>query len=143
MFLNDGGGVATEVQQGKRGLILVLQLTGPWGNLGERKEKPQGSIVYLCMTGWVGKEFGMMSKARVYEKVREIPRSQRYINRPSLEEIFRNTKKNKGRRNTGIAEAVGRWGYSQRGVADHLGLHYSTVSRLVKEGNFKISRLKT
>ena len=85
----------------------------------------------------------LIGYVRGYEKVREIPRSQRYINRPSLEEIFKNTKKNKGRRNTGIAEAVGRWGYSQREVADHLGLHYSTVSRLVKEGNFKISRLKT
>lgn len=85
----------------------------------------------------------LVGYVRRYGEVREIPKSQRYVNRPSLEEIFRNKKGEKRRRNTGIAEAVGRWGYSQREVADHLGLHYSTVSRLVKEGNFKISRLKT
>ena len=30
-----------------------------------------------------------------------------------------------------------------REVANHLGLHYSTASRLVKEGDLKISKLKT
>jgi transposase len=43
----------------------------------------------------------------------------------------------------GIADAVTRWGYSEREVANHLGLHYSTVSRLINEGNAKISKLKT
>ena len=28
-------------------------------------------------------------------------------------------------------------------MADYLGLHYSTVSRLINEGNLKIPKLKT
>jgi predicted XRE-type DNA-binding protein len=31
-------------------------------------------------------------------------------------------------------EAVERYGYSQKDVADYLGVHYSTVSRMVNKG---------
>ena len=71
---------------------------------------------------------------RGYEESKEIPRGQRYLGRPGLkglfpEEIIRNRKM----RDEGIAQAVGELGYSQREVADYLGLHYSTLSRLMKE----------
>jgi transposase len=63
------------------------------------------------------------------------------VNRPSLEDIFedifKDVKRERVKRNREIADAVERWGYSQKEVADHLGLHYSTVSRLIKEGNLK------
>ena len=36
-------------------------------------------------------------------------------------------------RNERIAKAVGDWGYSQREVADYLRLHYSILSRIIKE----------
>jgi len=59
-------------------------------------------------------------------------------------EIFSRIQKGKeAKRNREIADAVDRWGYSQKEVADHLGLHYSTVSRLINEGNLNISKLKT
>ena len=74
---------------------------------------------------------------RRYEEVKEIPKGQRYMNRPSLGDIFKDTKRERGKRNREIADAVDRWGYSQKEVADHLGLHYSTVSRLINEGNLK------
>lgn len=74
---------------------------------------------------------------RGYEEVIEIPKSQRYVTRPSLGEIFEDAEGVKQRRDAGIAEAVMRWGYSEREVANHLGLHYSTVSRLIKEGHAK------
>jgi REP element-mobilizing transposase RayT len=74
---------------------------------------------------------------RGYEEVIEIPKSQRYVTRPSLGEIFKNAEGGKQRRDVGIAEAVMRWGYSEREVANHLGLHYSTVSRLINEGHVK------
>ncbi|MCP4252520.1 MAG: helix-turn-helix domain-containing protein, partial [Candidatus Scalindua sp.] len=35
-------------------------------------------------------------------------------------------------RNIRISEAVYEYGYRQREVADHLGIHYSTISRLLK-----------
>lgn len=62
----------------------------------------------------------------------EIPRGQRYINRPSLATIFKKVKGSKAARNKGIIEAVYRHAYSQREVAEYLGLHYSTVSVAVK-----------
>jgi len=80
---------------------------------------------------------------RGHEGIREIPKGQRYVNRPDLTEIFKNTRGDKPKRDIGITEAVLRWGYSEREVANHLGLHYSTVSRLINEGNLKISKLKT
>ena len=64
-----------------------------------------------------------------YEEMAEIPRSQRYLSRPKLEKLF-DGKLIKTNRNTAIVQAVHRHGYSQREVADFLGLHYATVSRI-------------
>jgi REP element-mobilizing transposase RayT len=85
----------------------------------------------------------LIDYVRGYEEVKEIPKGQRYVNRPSLGDIFKDAKRERGKRNREIADAVDRWGYSQKEVADHLGLHYSTISRLINEGNLNISKLKT
>jgi DNA-binding NtrC family response regulator len=78
-----------------------------------------------------------------YNQVKEIPRNQRYMNRPALEEIFKNTKERREKRNNGIFRAIELWGYNQREVADYLGFHYSTVSRLLKEFKLRMSKFKT
>jgi hypothetical protein len=63
----------------------------------------------------------------------EIPKSQRYVNRPGLEKIFtEKVLQTKEKRNKKIAEAVEKYGYTQREVADHLGLYFTSVSRLLK-----------
>ena len=77
------------------------------------------------------------------EEIKEIPKSQRYMNRPSMDEIFKNAKDIKEKRDLRIADAAVRWGYSQREIADYLRLHYSTVSRLLNETGTHISTLKT
>jgi len=64
-----------------------------------------------------------------YEEIKEIPRSQRYLNRPKLKSLFEG-KLGKTKRDARILQAVHRYGYSQREVADFLDLHYATVSRL-------------
>ena len=64
-----------------------------------------------------------------YEEIREIPRSQRYLSRPKLKSLFEG-KLSKSKRDALIVRAVHRYGYSQREVADFLGLHYATLSRL-------------
>jgi putative transposase len=70
-----------------------------------------------------------------YQDIREIPRSQRYIKRPKLDELFDvKARSNKKKRNEKIIEAIEEYGYNQRSVADHLGLHYATISRLINEG---------
>jgi hypothetical protein len=86
----------------------------------------------------------LIGYARGYEEVKEIPKVQRYLNRPKLAEIFKNARGEKRRRDRRIAEAVQRWGYSEREVADYLRLHYSTVSRLIRRGaNIETSKSKT
>ena len=137
-------------------------LTTEWvlGQFGSRKRKAERRYKRFVYEGIVGGAIWdevkgqsilgdggfvdrMIDYVRGYEEVKEIPKGQRYVNRPDLNEIFKNTRGEKGKRDTGIAMAVERWGYSEREVPDHLDLHYSTVSRLIKEGNVKISKLKT
>ncbi len=66
-----------------------------------------------------------------YEDIKEIPRSQRYINRPALKEIFKEGMLlNRKGRNEQIKEAVNRYGYSQKEVADYLGLYYRIVNNI-------------
>ena len=86
----------------------------------------------------------LVDYARGYEEVKEIPKIQRYLNRPSLTEIFKIARGEKRRRDRGIREAVKRWGYSEREVADYLRLHYSTISRLIRRGaDSETSKSKT
>jgi REP-associated tyrosine transposase len=86
----------------------------------------------------------LIGYVRGHEEVKEIPKIQRYLNRPSLTEIFKDGRGEKQKRNKEIAEAVKRWGYSEREVADYLRLHYSTVSRLIRgEADSETSKSKT
>ena len=76
------------------------------------------------------------------KEIKEIPRNQRYINRPRLDELFeKNVMKHKPARDNKIAAAVERYGYMQKEVADYLKMHYSTISRLIK--NEAMSKNKT
>jgi len=71
---------------------------------------------------------------RGYEEIKEIPRGQRYLGRPGLEDMFsKDVVGDRKKRDERLVRAVGEWGYSQREVADYLGLHYSTLSRIMKE----------
>ncbi len=77
----------------------------------------------------------LMGYLRGQKDIGEIPRNQRYVGRPVLREIFTSeVVSSKKKRDRKIIEAVERHGYSQREIADHLGLHYTTVSRIVNEG---------
>lgn len=68
------------------------------------------------------------------EDIKEIPREQRYANRPELSEIFKyGQRKDKDRRNKEIYKAHIRFGYTLKEIADHLSIHYTTVSKVIKE----------
>lgn len=75
----------------------------------------------------------LMGYLKGHQDIREIPRSQRFAGRPSLRRLFTSGVAKKKDRDRKIIEAVERHAYSQREVADHLGLHYTTVSRIVNE----------
>ncbi|MCL5023393.1 MAG: transposase [Nitrospirae bacterium] len=67
-----------------------------------------------------------------HRDIPEIPKSQRYANRPPLDKIFsEGILKNTRKRDKKITEAVEKYGYTQRVVADHLGMHFTYVSQII------------
>lgn len=75
----------------------------------------------------------LVEHVRNQKDIPDIPRSQRYAHRPGLEKIFpAGVLKDKGKRNRKIAEAVEKYGYTQRAIAKHLGMHYSYVSIILR-----------
>ena len=65
--------------------------------------------------------------------LREFPRAQRLMNRPALEALFPgHIKASKALRDDAIRKACIEYGYSMAEIARTAGVHYSTVSRVVK-----------
>jgi REP-associated tyrosine transposase len=74
----------------------------------------------------------LVDHLKKHKDVPEIPRSQRYADRPSLQKLFREkTLGNMTKRNKAISEAIEKHGYRQREVADHLGMYFTSISRIV------------
>jgi REP element-mobilizing transposase RayT len=97
-----------------------MGLKSPWQEL-------QGQIL-------LGKEsFINEYKSLLYDKqpIKEIPRAQRYLNRPRLSALF-GEECNKEERNKRIHQAHIQHGYTLKEIADHLGIHYTTVSKALK-----------
>ena len=67
------------------------------------------------------------------EDIKEISRIQRYLDRPSLEEIFaQDVMKNKEEMSRCIIEAINKYGYYQSDIARFLNVHCSTISRIAR-----------
>ena len=76
---------------------------------------------------------GLIDHLRKHKDTPDIPKSQRYVNRPSLGKIFtEGVLRSKGKRDRKIVEAVEKYGYRQREVAYHLGMYFASVSRIMK-----------
>ena len=60
--------------------------------------------------------------------LREIPKMQRFADRPALKEIF-----SAGASAEAIHQAYRDCGYTQREIAQHLGVHYATISRRLRK----------
>jgi len=74
----------------------------------------------------------LVDHLRKHKDIPEIPRSQRYANRPRLEKIFSTrVLKDKRKRNSTIVDAVEKYGYTQRAIAKHLDMHYSYISQIL------------
>ncbi len=68
------------------------------------------------------------------EDIKEIPRIQRYLERPSLEEMFsEKIRCNKKEMHRCIIEAIKKYGYYQSDIAKFLNVHSSTISRITKK----------
>jgi REP element-mobilizing transposase RayT len=75
---------------------------------------------------------------------REISRVRKTFGRPPLEDLFSEAD-TRPRRHRAIVEAHLEHGYTQQAIAGHLGIHYSTVSRIVRKARDapKTSKFKT
>lgn len=73
--------------------------------------------------------------------VKEIPKLQRYANRPQLKDIFADLlmkkKMVKQKRDEAIVASYITYGYEQKEVANFLGIHYTTVSHVIKRYDAK------
>ena len=98
-----------------------IQQGTPWNEL-------QGQIL-LGEEGFIDKFKDHLTDK---EKIKEIPRAQRYVNRPSLSKHFSKGEKLE-RRNKHIYNAYVKYGYTLKEIADHLDIHYTTVSKIIKE----------
>jgi hypothetical protein len=68
------------------------------------------------------------------KKIPEIAKSQRFMNKPPLTDIFRSeVLRDRDKRNKCIGEAVFEHGYTQREVADYLRMHFTSVSRILRK----------
>ena len=70
----------------------------------------------------------------------EIPRAERFAGRPTLASLFP-PQLNREQRNGAIRHAHRQHGYSLAEIARHLGLHYSTVSRIANAADAAIQDL--
>lgn len=140
---------ATAGQEGAHSCLTTEWILGQFSRRREEAEKKYRQFVQEGIgkeTIWnevkgqaiLGEEAfveKLIDYVREHKDVVEIPKSQRYINRPGLEKIFTDeVLQTREKRNQKIAEAVEKYGYTQREIADHLGLHFTSVSRLMKQG---------
>lgn len=65
------------------------------------------------------------------EKLKEIPKKQRYVTRPTLNEILKY--QDKKSKNQAIYLAYLQHGYTLKDIAEYIGVHYTTVSRVIKK----------
>jgi hypothetical protein len=66
-------------------------------------------------------------------QVPEISKSQRFMDKAPLGDIFRpGVLGDRRRRDKGIGKAVFEHGYTQREVADYLRIHFTSVSRILR-----------
>ncbi len=66
--------------------------------------------------------------------IKEIPRLQRFFNRPGLQDIFTPVAESeKSVRNPAIRKCILEYGYTLTEVGRFLGLHYTTISKIVNQ----------
>ena len=77
---------------------------------------------------------GLRHPVKDKQQIREIPKGQRFAGRPSLKKLFSERRHGKASRDRLIAKAVADYAYNQMEVTSFLGLHDSTISRIVTDG---------
>jgi REP element-mobilizing transposase RayT len=104
-------------------------------SVGMKGSSPWEDLKAQCILG--SREFIEKIKPALREKSKlmEIPRRERLAFRPSLEQMLSKEKReNRQTRDRAIISAHLEYGYSLSEIARHLGLHYTTISKIVRSG---------
>jgi putative transposase len=108
-------GYAEFVAQGKN-------LPAPWSEL-------KGQVL-LGSAAYVDK---MRPRLEGKAALKEIPRTQRLAHRPGLKSLFATrVRQDKSARDAAIRQACLEYGYTMAAIAREAGIHYSTVSKVIK-----------
>jgi putative transposase len=95
-------------------------------------ESPWNDLKGQCLLGddpFLEKLFPLLKDKSA---LKEIPRVQRFADRPALEDILHDTE-DRTQRDAAIFKACHEYGYTQAQIAAATGLHYSTVSKIIKK----------
>jgi len=98
---------------------------------GTDEEAPWKKLTGQCLLGGASFLEKLLPYLNDKTALAEVPRTQRFALRPSLDSLFPEGQ-TRPERNQAIVQATLRHGYSQKQIAAHMGLHYSTVSRIVQ-----------
>jgi REP element-mobilizing transposase RayT len=111
------------VEKYRRFVMEGMDKESPWEGL-------KGQIFYGT-DGFIKRLSGLLDEKG---DIKEVPRLQRYAARPPLRELFKG-KGRKGRKaeDKTIYNAYVRYGYTMKEISDHLGIHYATISRAIKQ----------
>ena len=84
----------------------------------------------------------LTDRLKKHKDIPEIPRSQRYATRPALAVLLPvGIVEDQKRLKRGLSQAMEQHGYRQSELARHIGVHYSTISRWLRE--YENARRKT
>jgi len=123
--LGQFGQKRVEAQRGYRRFVLA----------GTKRPSPWKELKAQCIFG--SREFIEKIKPALKDKamIAEIPKRERFVFRPSLDQLLSEGRwKSKEGRNEAIVSAHLEYGYSLSEIARHLGLHYTTISKIVRQG---------
>lgn len=111
-----------EAQEIYREFVLEgMQKEGPWKDLAGQ--------IFLGNREFLERFQGLLREIR---GMGEIPREQRYASRPDLATLLPESVRNREARNRKIYDSHVQHGYTLKAIAQHLKIHYTTVSRAVQ-----------
>ena len=99
---------------------------------GLESESPWNDLKGQCLLGgaaFLEKLFPLLNDKSAFK---EIPRVQRFADRPPLEDVLVGAE-DRAHRDVAILKACRTFGYTQAQVAVATGLHYSTVSKIIRK----------
>jgi REP-associated tyrosine transposase len=108
-------------------------------NEGLKQSSPWEHLKAQCFLGSEKFIANLRQPSQNSQDLSEFPKQQRLFKRPGLNNLFASLDQmTKSKRNEAIQTAIVKHGYSQVELSKYLGLHYSTISRLMKSQRSKV-----